>query len=165
MKYTAFSFGQYDYVWLLKQLVAKPASRERKIGRECPLNIWMAPYVWTPPICLDVLLYFWMPPFVWKTLICLDAPCMFGHPNMLEAPISGCPQYVWTPPCVCMPCMFGHPHMIGHPICLDAPIYLDGPIQFDTPICLDAPCICMPPTNRKHSQKKYVQQPNQDPRS
>ena len=60
-----------------------------------PPDVWMCtmfghphmfglyPYVWMPPLCLDVP-YIWTPSYAWMPSICLAAPCMFG-----------CPPNVW----------------------------------------------------------------------
>ena len=90
-----------------------------------------APYVWLPPICLDIPLYVWMivgcPPYVW-VLLCLDVPCMSGQPHMF-----GDPLYVWmmfrfplyiyntksmlfhTKGMSICANTFGCPHMFGYP--------------------------------------------------
>ena len=121
------TFGCPLYVWIPLHLDTPCMSGHLSY-------IWMSPYVWMPPVCLDA-------PCTYTTQrkacyvrlrgcpyapIHLDAPCMFGRPHMF-----GCPQYVWMPPvCLDTHCLFGHPHIFGHP-----------PVCFDTPICLDAPYV------------------------
>ena len=109
-----------------------------------PSYIWMLPYVWMHPVCLDVPymfectpcmfgchdmcgdpLYVWMPPmfgcylYIWTPPVCLDAPLHTQHKESMlchTKQVSICPHTFWCP------CMFEcHPYVWTPPVCLDPP--------------------------------------------
>ena len=63
----------------------------------CPICLDAPAVCLNAPKCLDGFLYVWMPPYVWTPPVCLDTPhvwmptCMFGHPPMFALPdMFGC---------------------------------------------------------------------------
>ena len=98
--------------------------------QECPLYVWTSPYVWIPPVCLDICHMFICPVYVVMKFGCLlyihntkntcfvrlrgcpYAPIHLDAPICLDAPcMSQCPLYVLMAPYVWTP-----PHMFGCPL-------------------------------------------------
>ena len=70
------------------------------------LSVWMSPYIWMVPVCLDAPMlalppYFWMPP------VCLGAPYVCTPLCIVDSPL------VWTPS-VCLDAL----HMFDFPLCM-----------------------------------------------
>ena len=124
----------------------------------CPLYVWMLPYVWIPPVCLDAPhmfghtpCMFGCPLHVCTPPIWLDAPSMFGSPLYVLI-MFGCPLHIHNTKKECFVTLrdVHMPHTFWCPICLDGPLYdcmphmfgwtpvcLNNLICLDTPVCLD----------------------------
>ena len=157
-------------VYLMKLLVAKLASRDRKACRNapcmfghphmfgCPTYVWMPPCLDTPHVHLDAPVCFddvWMPLYIHNTKKacfvrlkgCPHAPIHLDSPICLDAPcMFGCALYVWMAPiCLDTPTYVWMP-----PVCLDIPHMIGHPHVFGCPpVYLDACCTYT--TQKKHA--------------
>ena len=76
-------FGCPPHIWMPPYVCMPPVHTQQKESMLCHTKgCPYAPYVWTPPVCLDA-------PYVWMLPVCLDVPHVWT------------PPYAWMPP-ICL---------------------------------------------------------------